>query len=142
LKVISLINPNQGRLKFNAEKFSLLRDKIIYLINDKEFEEIETINKEDTEDEKSRKYIFNGIHRENSQRNFINEGIKIADNDDLILISDVDEIPNLKNIDLRKIKEKLIFFNQEMFYYKFNLKFPNYNWVGTKLCKKKYLKFS
>ena len=27
-----------------------------------------------------------------------------------------------------------------MFYYKFNLKLPNYNWVGTKSCKKKYLK--
>ena len=24
-----------------------------------------------------------------------------------------------------------------MFYYKFNLKLPNYNWVGTKSCKKK-----
>ena len=27
-----------------------------------------------------------------------------------------------------------------MFYYKFNLKLPNLNWVGTKSCKKKYLK--
>ena len=27
-----------------------------------------------------------------------------------------------------------------MFYYKFNLKLPNYNWIGTKSCKKKYLK--
>ena len=35
---------------------------------------------------------------------------------------------------------KLIFFNQEMFYYKFNLKLPNYIWIGTKSCKKKYLK--
>ena len=27
-----------------------------------------------------------------------------------------------------------------MFYYKFNLKLPNHNWVGTKSCKKKHLK--
>ena len=27
-----------------------------------------------------------------------------------------------------------------MFYYKFNLKLPNHNWVGTRSCKKKYLK--
>jgi len=49
----------------------------------------------------------------------------------------LDEIPNLSNINLNNFKEKLIFFNQEMFYYKFNLKLPNYNWVGTKSCKKK-----
>ena len=57
-------------------------------------------------------------------------------NDDLILISDVDEIPNLENINLKSLKEKLIFFNQEMFYYKFNLKLPNYNWVELDLVKK------
>ncbi len=131
---------DKRKLRFNLKKFSKFKDKIIYLIHDEEPQEIEVINKEDSEDEKSRKYIFNAIHRENSHRNFINEGIKISDDDDLILISDVDEIPNLKNINLKKIKEKLIFFNQEMFYYKFNLKLPNYNWVGTKSCKKKYLK--
>ena len=26
-----------------------------------------------------------------------------------------------------------------MFYYKFNLKLPNFNWIGTKACKKKDL---
>ena len=128
------------KLKFDPKKFSKFKDKIIYLIHDEEPLEIKEINDGDSEDEKSIKYIFNAILRENSQRNFINKGLKFADNDDLILVSDVDEIPNLKNIDLKKISEKLIFFNQEMFYYKFNLKLPNYNWVGTKSCKKKYLK--
>ena len=128
------------KLKFNHEKFSKFKDKIIYLIYDKDPKGIEIINDNDTEDEKSRKYIFNAIYRENGQRNFINEGLKIADNDDLILISDVDEIPNLQNVDLKSFRERFIFFNQKMFYYKFNLKLPNYNWVGTRLCKKKYLK--
>ena len=128
------------KLKFNQEKFSKFKDKIIYLIYDQIPAEIKIINNNDNENEKSWKYIFNAIYRENGQRNFITEGLKTADNDDLILISDVDEIPDLKNADFIKIKEKFIFFNQHMFYYKFNLKLPNYNWVGTKSCKKKYLK--
>ena len=131
---------DKRELKFNHEKFSKFKDKIIYLIYDQEPKEIKLIKDNDTEYVKSGKYIFNAIFRENGQRNFINEGLKIAKDDDLILISDVDEIPNLKNINFKMIKEKLIFFNQEMFYYKFNLKLPNYNWVGTKSCKKKYLK--
>ena len=63
-----------------------------------------------------------------------------ADDNDFILISDVDEIPNLNEINLKNLKEKFVFFKQEMFYYKFNLKLPNYKWIGTKSCKKKYLK--
>jgi beta-1,4-mannosyl-glycoprotein beta-1,4-N-acetylglucosaminyltransferase len=131
---------DKRELKFNHEKFSKFKDKIIYLIYDQEPKEIKLIKDNDTEYVKSGKYIFNAIFRENGQRNFINEGLKIAKDDDLILISDVDEIPNLKNVNFKMIKEKLIFFNQEMFYYKFNLKLPNYNWVGTKSCRKKYLK--
>ena len=58
---------------------------------------------------------------------------------DIILISDVDEIPNITDIDFYKIKEKIILFKQDMFYYKFNLKMPNLKWTGSKACKKKYL---
>lgn len=131
---------DKRKLKFNHDKFSKFKDKIIYIVYDEEPKNIETIYENDSEEKKSAKYIFNAAYRENGQRNFISEGLKIADKDDLILISDVDEIPNIKNVDLNRFNEKLIFFNQEMFYYKFNLKLPNYNWVGTKLCKKKYLK--
>ncbi|MCH2541335.1 MAG: hypothetical protein MK002_03715, partial [Alphaproteobacteria bacterium] len=88
---------------------------------------------------KSIKYIMNALYRENAQRNFISEGIKEANNEDLILVSDVDEIPNLSNIDLKRVSEKIIFFKQDMFYYKFNLKIPNFKWTGTKACRKKDL---
>ena len=57
----------------------------------------------------------------------------------IILVSDVDEIPNLEKINFKKISEKIILFNQDMFYYKFNLKLPNLIWTGTKACKKKDL---
>ena len=124
-------------LKFDIKKFNKFENKIVYLVYENEPFEIESINEADTENEKSVKSIFNAIHRENGQRNFISEGLKNAHDEDFILISDLDEIPNLSNINLNNFKEKLIFFNQEMFYYKFNLKLPNYNWVGTKSCKKK-----
>jgi beta-1,4-mannosyl-glycoprotein beta-1,4-N-acetylglucosaminyltransferase len=124
-------------LKFNIKKFNKFKNKIVYLVYENEPFEIENINEADTENEKSVKSILNAIYRENGQRNFISEGLKNAHDEDFILISDLDEIPNLSNINLNNFKEKLIFFNQEMFYYKFNLKLPNYNWVGTKSCKKK-----
>ena len=124
-------------LKFDIKKFNKFENKIVYLVYENEPFEIESINEADTENEKSVKSILNAIHRENGQRNFISEGLKNAHDEDFILISDLDEIPNLSNINLNNFKEKLIFFNQEMFYYKFNLKLPNYNWVGTKSCKKK-----
>ena len=42
----------------------------------------------------------------NYQRNQIINGINSADKEDWILISDVDEIPNLNKIDLKKLKNK------------------------------------
>ena len=73
-------------------------------------------------------------------KKLFNEGIKSAEDNDLILVSDVDEIPNLSDINIKNIKEKIILFKQEMFYYKFNLKLPNTDWIGTKGCKKINLK--
>ena len=128
------------KLKFNIKKFKKFNNKIIYLIHNQVPSEIKKIKKNDSENEINTKYIFNAIFRENSQRNYILKGLSKAKDDDIILISDVDEIPNLKKVNFKKLKNKLIFFNQEMFYYKFNLKLPNYNWIGTKSCKKKYLK--
>tara|TARA_B100000575_G_C23026494_1_gene591095 strand:+ start:233 stop:1102 length:870 start_codon:yes stop_codon:yes gene_type:complete len=126
-------------LKFDHKKFEKFKDKIIYLVYDEHPKNIEKVKNEDNEEEKSRKYIFNAAYRENGQRNFILQGLNNAQNDDLILISDVDEIPNLKNLDFKKVNQKIIFFRQDMFYYKFNLKLPNMIWTGTKACKRKNL---
>ena len=126
-------------LRFNHKKFERFKDKIIYLIFDKEPAEIETVRSDDTEEEKSRKYIFNAAYRENGQRNYIDKGLVNAEKNDIILISDVDEIPNLSNINFNKVNKKIILFAQDMFYYKFNLRLPNLIWTGTKACKKKYL---
>jgi len=82
---------------------------------------------------------MNALKRENGQRNYIQVGLDNANANDIILISDVDEIPNLSGIDFTKIKEKIFMFRQDMFYYKLNLKLPNMIWTGTKGCRKKDL---
>ena len=127
------------KLKFNLNKFEKFKSKIIYKVYDENNEDIEKILDQDSEKIKSYKYIMNALRRENGQRNHILAGLDNADIDDIILISDVDEIPNLNSIDFTKIREKIFMFRQDMFYYKFNLKLPNMVWTGTKGCRKKNL---
>ena len=126
-------------LNFSIKNYQKFKEKIIYIVLDHLPDSIEKINDNDDEDVKNGKYILNGYRRDNFQRNYIMNGIKNASLDDLILISDIDEIPNLKNLNLGEIKNRLIFFKQRMCYYKFNLYLKSYNWVGTRACKKKNL---
>ena len=127
------------KLKFNNQKFEKFKDKIIYIVDEEIYSQTEEIKAEDNEDEKSRKLIFNAAYRENGQRNLIVKGLERANDEDLILISDVDEIPKLSGLNFKDINEKIILFKQDMFYYKFNLLLPDLIWTGTKACKKKNL---
>ena len=100
-------------LMFNHNKFEKFKNKIIYLVYDKQPKGIEVVNENDSEGEKSRKYILNAVLRENGQRNFIQNGLNKAEDNDIILISDVDEIPNLENINFsKKCKKNSINFVQ------------------------------
>ena len=63
-------------LNFPLEKFKKIKDKIIYLTFD-DFPKFETT-----------------WERQNYQRNYLINGLKKADKNDLILFSDADEIPN------------------------------------------------
>ena len=126
-------------LLFKIDKFKKFKDKIIYLIHDEVPEGIQIINKIDSPAHTSWKYIANALLRENAQRNFIIKGLSKAEKNDFILVSDVDEIPNLTGLNFNQIKQKIILFKQDMFYYKFNLAIPNLRWTGTKGCKKKNL---
>ena len=76
--------------------------------------------------------------RENFHRDAISRTLKNCDPNDLILISDADEIPNFETINKSKIK-KFALLNQKNFYYKLNLQSEN-KWLGTGICYKKYLK--
>ena len=127
-------------LLFDIQKFQKFRNKIIYLVYDEIPDLVESINDTDDEKEKDRKYIMNALYRENTQRDFILEGLNNADNNDLILISDVDEIPKLSSLNFNQIDDEIILFKQDMFYYKYNLALPNFKWTGTKATKKNRLK--
>jgi len=126
--------------KFNIENFKKFKDKINYLLVKQNAPEIQKINDLDSDDIRGGKLIMNALKRENFQRNHITDGLTEASDEDWIIISDLDEIPNLKNNDLRNIKAPLVFFKQLMMYYKFNLVLENYPWIGSKACKKKNLK--
>ena len=131
---------DKRELRFNIDKFKKFKNKILYLNYNFTPEGIEIISEKESENSKSAKFILNAARRENGQRNYIEKGLLNAKNEDLILISDIDEIPNLSNVQLDRINKKIILFKQNMFYYKFNLKAPNLLWTGTKGCRKKYLK--
>jgi len=125
---------------FNINKFEKFKDKIKYILVNDIPPGIEKINTEDKENEIYRKSIFNAWKRENLQRNQIQRGLVEANKEDWIIISDLDEIPKLSEIDLKNTKNNLVFFKQDMMYYKFNLKLENFIWVGSKACKMKNLK--
>ena len=75
---------------------------------------------------------------EQHQRNCLIDGIKDAAPNDIIILSDSDEIPDLTKISEINHKKKFIAFSQKMFMYKLNLQNLNEsNWIGSKIAKKK-----
>jgi beta-1,4-mannosyl-glycoprotein beta-1,4-N-acetylglucosaminyltransferase len=133
-------NGKKRDLKFDINKYPKFKEKIIYIVQDEEPLNLETVKKEDDEGIKSYKYIFNAHKRENFQRNLISKGLEKANEDDLIMISDVDEIPNLKDLNVARVNNKIVIFEQNIFYYKLNRYLEGFTWHGTKACKKKNLK--
>ena len=130
----------EKKLIFNIKKYSKFKEKINYIVLKEPPVGIEEINNNDSEGEISRKEILNALKRENLQRDTIFNGLKDADKNDWIIISDLDEIPDLTNINFNNIKNKIIFFKQKVFYYKLNLELKKLRWIGTKACRKKHLK--
>ena len=58
-------------LNFKINNFSKFKDKIKYFVLDKQPPNIEEIKDNDTDEEKSKKYILNGYRRDHFQRNHI-----------------------------------------------------------------------
>ena len=127
-------------LLFDINKYSNFKNKINYIALDNEPYNLEKVKNSDTEDKTNSKYIMNALKRENYQRNEITKGLTKANPDDLILISDVDEIPNLSDLDINNINNEIILFKQNFYYYKLNLILENMPWLGTKACKYKIFK--
>jgi len=125
------------KLTFDINKFSKFKDKIIYNVVDKQPSTLELINKVDSNEIKGSKLINNSLKRENYQREMGKVTLDMAEDEDLILINDIDEIPNLDKINFNNINKKLIIFKQKIFCYKFNLQYENLIWHGSKACRKK-----
>ena len=125
------------KLNFDINDYPEFKNKIDYIVIEKEPEGL--IKKEDIANNPSKKR-FNSIKRIEQSYEYMIHGIKDASDDDLIMLSDNDEIPNLSFIDLDKLKNNFLIFEQLFFYYKFNLLYDIMKWYGTKACKKKKLK--
>ena len=128
-------------INFDLNKFKKFKDKIEHIIiedNPKNLEKVQDNLKKNLVS----KMILrsNSVKRINHQRDQIIKGLEEAKDQDIIMYSDNDEIPNLKGIKFDSIKEKIILFKQKIFYYKFNLLYPKLNWYGTKCCRYKDLK--
>ena len=125
------------KLIFDINKFPKFKDKIIYNVVEKEPNNIDKINKDDNEETIGNKLIHNSIKRENFQRDMSKKILLEAEDDDIILINDIDEIPNLEEVNFNNINNRLIIFKQKTFCYKFNLMYENLIWYGSRACKKK-----
>jgi len=119
------------KLNFNINKFSKFKNKIIYII----VEDMPT-------NLKFYKKNWPVHHlRDQHQRNSLARGYKNSSDDDLIMISDIDEIPDPNKIKIFDVKNKYACFIQKNFQSKINLlNISDKNWMGTKIIKKKNIK--
>jgi len=132
--IVEAKEDHQGRkknLNFNIENFKKYKNKIIYLIQD------EIIL--DRNIKLPKNWSINHL-RDQSQRNYISNALKKFEDDDWIIISDLDEIPNPASLEKFNPKNKFSVFKQKLFYYKFNLISKNNCWYGSRIIVKKYLK--
>ncbi len=134
---------HNGDLKdkvFDLSLYPKFKDKIKYIYLNNEPNGLIPINPEFTSDQINKILLHNTYLRENFQRDMIYKGISNSKPDDFVIIGDIDEIPNLKNFNFEKNRNKLIIFRQKMFYYKLNLFYKELIWTGSRACLKKKLK--
>jgi beta-1,4-mannosyl-glycoprotein beta-1,4-N-acetylglucosaminyltransferase len=122
---------NEKKLNFDIKKFVKFKDKINYLVVEDLPKNINTFKKD-----------WHPAHvRDQFQRNALERGYRKFNGDDLIMISDIDEIPNPEKISEFKIKNKYACFIQKNFQAKINrLNITEEKWAGTKICQKKNLR--
>ena len=130
---------DEKKFNFNLDNFSKFKDKIIYIQLEDKPSNLININQNDEIGIVKSKQIENALILENYQRNFISQGLKKFDDDDFILLSDVDEIPNFEGVNFKKFRNKIVLFKQYFFHYKLNLYLKNFYFFGTTGCSKKNL---
>ena len=122
---------NKKQLNFDIGKFKKFEKKINYIVIDDLPEKVENFKKN----------WHTAHYRDQFQRNALSRGIKDCSDNDLILISDVDEIPDPSKIKEFNNKSKYACFIQKNFSLKLNLlNETEPKWFGTRMCRKKDLK--
>ena len=122
---------NNKKLNFDINNFSKFKHKIKYIV-------VEDIPREVGQYKKG--WAKDHI-RDQFQRNALSRGYIDALDNDSIMISDIDEIPDPKKIPEFDEGNKYACFIQMNFQSKINqLNLTEPNWAGTKICKKKFLK--
>ena len=124
-------------LNFDINRYKKFKDKINYIVVDNEPKDLKEINLADGP--KNLIYRINAQKRIFHQREAILKEVKKNNDEDWVIYSDSDEIPNLKNFRLEKCNKKIVIFNQKLFYYKFNLCLSDNEWFGSKACRVKDL---
>ena len=124
------------KLNFDINNYPKFKDKIIYVIIDKEPNDIIRIEDKllTTVDKRS-----NSLKRINLSYDYMAKSLDIALDNDLIILSDNDEIPNLGSKKFKNSNKDIFIFKQLFFYYKFNLLYDLVPWYGSKAAKKKKL---
>ena len=114
------------KINFDIKNFPQFKDKIKFLVADYD-------KKINFENHTGGESII-----EQHQRNYLINGLKDASPEDLIILSDSDEIPDLSKIKNINRNKKFIAFSQKMFMYKLNLlNVEESGWIGSKITKKK-----
>ncbi len=121
----------EKKLNFDIKNFPKFKDKVKYLVIDDL-----PINVKSTK----KNWASNHL-RDQHQRNSLEKGFKDCNENDLIMISDIDEIPDPLKFSEFKIENRYACFMQKSFQLKLNLlNITDQYWMGTKICQKKYLK--
>lgn len=124
----------------NKKRFSKFLPKIIHIIVDdmdkaKDVRDLSYYKIYDSPD-----FNFPARAKEAHQRNAVLRGLTSCKNNDIILISDIDEIPDKKTFGKLNSKSKIKVFEQKFFYYYVNC-LSNEPWYGTRAVKMKDLTF-
>ena len=122
------------KLNFDIKNYQRFKDKINYIIIENEPEGL-IVNQNLSSAEKG----LNSLKRVEQSYDYMAKSLNDAEDNDLIILSDNDEIPNLNSKQFLNSKKNIFIFEQLFFYYKFNLHYDLMNWFGSKACRKKKL---
>ena len=123
-------------LNFDINNYPKFKDKISYIVID---EEPQNIIGDKNGLAKPFEKRSDSLKRIELSYDYMIKALSNVNENDLIILSDNDEIPNLNSKQFKNSKKDILIFKQLFFYYKFNLLYDLIPWYGSKAAKKKKL---